>query len=233
MSSTELSLTCRPAGEQALIFYLPSPVTADYPQILRALAALLMPLGIIDHVIAYGSVLLIYEKTCSASALIKAAHDYLPEAIVAAERQSDSQTITIPVCYDETFAPDLSTLAKAKGLSVAAVIAKHCQHSYRVYCVGFIPGFAFLGFVDEAIAMPRRAKPRKAVPAGSLGIAGRQTAIYPCESPGGWQIIGRTPMPLYAPQQGIYSRLQVGDNVKFEAISAQVFADYSDEIGHG
>lgn len=136
----------------------------------------------------------------------------------------------IPVCYDLPLAPDLPAVAAANQLSVEQVIELHCAGSYRVFMLGFLPGFAYLGEVDERIAMSRKTQPQP-IQAGSVGIAGRQTGIYPLSSPGGWQIIGRTPLQLFDrnglkenPSQ--LTRLLPGDSVQFYPISQHEFESY-------
>ncbi len=126
--------------------------------------------------------------------------------------------VTLPVCYDLRCGPDLPFVAQQHGLSVEEVIACHTHTVYRVFMLGFLPGFAYLGLVDERIATPRRPTPRAHVPAGSVGIAGRQTGIYPTASPGGWQLIGRTPIRMFDPAAPQPARLQPGDEVCFYPI---------------
>lgn len=128
----------------------------------------------------------------------------------------------LPVCYDKEFAPDLQRVAIAKKLSVDEVIQLHTSSVYRVYMLGFLPGFAYLGATDERIAVPRKPQPVNIIP-GSVGLAGRQTGIYPLASPGGWQIIGRTPVKLLdvtAPEPVL---LKTGDRVQFYPISKTEF----------
>ena len=139
--------------------------------------------------------------------------------------ESPGRLHTIPVCYSSSFAPDLASLAQSCGLAEQEVIERHSSATYRVYMIGFLPGFAYLGSVDEAIAAPRHAAPR-AVAAGSVGIAGRQTGIYPLASPGGWQVIGRTPLAVFRPQNEEPALLAPGDTVKFYSISEDEFAHY-------
>lgn len=127
--------------------------------------------------------------------------------------------VTLPVCYDLRCGPDLPFVAQQHGLSVEEVIACHSHRVYRVFMLGFLPGFAYLGLVDERIATPRRPTPRAQVPAGSVGIAGRQTGIYPTASPGGWQIIGQTPARLFNPYAPQPAYLQPGDEVRFSPMS--------------
>lgn len=125
------------------------------------------------------------------------------------------RTIEIPVMYD---AEDLAYVADYHQISEAQVIELHTNPTYRVYMMGFLPGFAYMGGLDARIVTPRRATPRTKVPAGSVGIAGNQTGIYPSESPGGWQLIGRTELQLYTPNAAEITLLKAGDLVKFVAL---------------
>ena len=131
--------------------------------------------------------------------------------------------IALPVYYGDEAGPDLASLAHAKGMSVEAVIHCHSQQVYTVCAIGFAPGFAFLASVDASIATPRHSEPRKWVPAGSVGIANQQTAVYPNDSPGGWQIIGNCPQALFQPDQSPMTPFQVGDKVQFVPISKDAF----------
>ena len=126
---------------------------------------------------------------------------------------------TIPVCYGGDFGPDLAAVAAFAGCSEARVIETHGTAVYRVYMLGFLPGFAYMGPVDERIVMPRRKTPRLRVPAGSVGIAGRQTGVYPVRAPGGWQLIGRTPVRLFDLKRAQPFLLGPGDRVRFEVVS--------------
>lgn len=132
--------------------------------------------------------------------------------------------IEIPVAYGGEFGPDLPDVADRAGLSADAVVTLHGSVEYRVYMLGFSPGFPYLGKVPDAIAVPRLAEPRARVAAGSVGIAGSQTGIYPHESPGGWRLLGRTPLRLYDPARARPFLLAAGDRVRFVAISREEFA---------
>jgi inhibitor of KinA len=133
------------------------------------------------------------------------------------------RAIEIPVCYGGIYGEDLQAIAHSRGLSADEVIALHCGATYHVHMLGFVPGFAYLGGLDARLATPRRDTPRPRVPAGSVAIAGEQTAVYPLETPGGWQIIGRTPLQLFTPEATPPSLLNAGDSVRFVPISAQEF----------
>jgi KipI family sensor histidine kinase inhibitor len=129
-----------------------------------------------------------------------------------------ARPVEIPVCYGGDLGPDLAAVAAWASLDEAAVIATHWRATYRVYMLGFLPGFAYLGAVDEQIAIPRLSRPRLHVPAGSVGIAGRQTGVYPFESPGGWHLIGRTPLVMFEAGRPHPSLLTPGDQVIFHPI---------------
>lgn len=135
----------------------------------------------------------------------------------------ERETVSVPVYYDPSVAPDLAWLADRAGLSIDEVIALHSAASYHAYANGFAPGFCYLGDVPERLAAPRLDTPRRAVPAGAVGIADRQTAVYPCESPGGWRIIGRCPVTLFDQTNTPPNRINIGDRVKFEPIDRDTF----------
>lgn len=134
------------------------------------------------------------------------------------ERKPTGSHHTIPVCYGSEYGPDLEDVAAFAKLSVAEAIRLHASIQYRVYMLGFSPGFPYLGSVPAPLAIPRLATPRTTVPAGSVGIAGSQTGIYPTSTPGGWRIIGRTPIQLYRPNSDMPFLLSPGDLVRFKSV---------------
>ena len=136
--------------------------------------------------------------------------------------KESGRLVRIPVCYSEGFGPDLGAVSEHAGLSREEVIRRHTSADYRVYMLGFRPGFPYLGGLDPAIACPRRGTPRQRVEGGSVGIAGNQTGVYPETSPGGWNIIGRTPLRLFDEESGT-ALLSAGDTVRFEEIPESVF----------
>lgn len=144
-------------------------------------------------------------------------------ATISGQEELQTRQLNIPVCYDPEFALDADRICKEKSVSLNELITIHSSKSYHVFMIGFLPGFAYMGVVDSTIATPRLASPRKNVPAGSVGIAGEQTGIYPLDSPGGWNIIGRTPVKLFDPTKEDPVLLQPGDQVKFEPISKKEF----------
>ena len=131
--------------------------------------------------------------------------------------------IRIPVCYGGDLGPDLGAVAEFARLSEAEVVRIHTSATYRVFTLGFVAGFAYMGSVDPRIAMPRRATPRVRVPLGSVGIAGVQTGIYPAETPGGWQLIGRTPIKPFDPHRDEPFLMRAGDSIQFHAITREEF----------
>lgn len=139
---------------------------------------------------------------------------------------SEPRKITIPVCYGGELGPDLEFVAKHNNISTDKVINIHANGEYIVYMVGFAPGFPYLGGLSEKIFTPRKKTPRLLIPEGSVGIAGGQTGVYPIDSPGGWQIIGQTPLKLFRPDQQIPSLLKMGDRIHFMPISLKDFSNW-------
>ncbi|WLH31567.1 allophanate hydrolase subunit 1 [Pseudomonas canadensis] len=139
------------------------------------------------------------------------------------QTQGSGQCHVLPVWYDLSVGPELTLLSQRSGLAIDDVIRRHSAHEYQVFALGFAPGFAFMGLVDEILAAPRLSTPRKRVAAGSVGIAERQTAAYPVVSPGGWNLIGRTPAKLFDRERDGYSLMQPGDTVRFEAVDHAEF----------
>ena len=142
------------------------------------------------------------------------------------EIEIQSKTVEIPVCYGGDFGPDLVYVAEHNNLTPEEVVKIHSDNDYLVYMIGFAPGFPYLGGMSKQIATPRRPSPRLSIPIGSIGIAGEQTGAYPIETPGGWQIIGRTPLDLFRPNTTPPSLLQAGDIVRFRPISHQEYQAY-------
>ena len=151
----------------------------------------------------------------------------LPAAQLLAADYAPGPLVEIPVCYGGDFGPDLAAVARHAGLSEAAVVELHSAAEYLVYMVGFAPGFPYLGGLDARLAMPRRPAPRPLVPAGAVGIAGAQTGIYSLPTPGGWQLIGRTPRRLFDAARTPPSLLQAGSRLRFVPISEVDFQQIS------
>ena len=139
--------------------------------------------------------------------------------------EKDVRVVELPVVYGGEYRPDLESVAGENGLSPQEVIRIHSDPSYRVYMMGFVPGFPYLGGMSEKIATPRLKDPRPRIPAGSVGIAGSQTGVYPLETPGGWRIIGRTPIRLYDPDRNPPVLLRAGDLVRFRPIPVDAYRE--------
>ena len=140
-------------------------------------------------------------------------------------RVPEPREVEIPVCYGGEFGPDLSSVAELRRLTPAQVIDLHAGAAYRVCFLGFVPGFAYLTGLPEQLATPRLPTPRRKVPPGSVGIAGKQAGVYPFSTPGGWRLIGRTPRAMFRPDHAEMSRLAIGDRVRFRPISEKEFSE--------
>ncbi|MGC0773166.1 MAG: 5-oxoprolinase subunit PxpB [Candidatus Acidiferrum sp.] len=136
----------------------------------------------------------------------------------------EPRLVELPVCYGGDYGPDLKDVAEMHGITAERVIELHATTTYTTYFLGFAPGFAYLGQLPEALATPRLASPRKFVPKGSVGIAGSQTGVYPISTPGGWRLLGRTPLVMFRPEREEMSLLSIGDRVHFVPISREQFA---------
>ncbi|WP_044272891.1 MULTISPECIES: 5-oxoprolinase subunit PxpB [Pseudomonas] len=199
---------------------------ANMPWMLAATERLRNGFGpaLVDLVPSYTTLMVHYDLTAltpaQARALIdQALTDLQPQA------QGSGQCHVLPVWYDLSVGPELTLLSQRSGLTVEEVIRRHSAHEYQVFALGFAPGFAFMGLVDEILATPRLNTPRKRVAAGSVGIAERQTAAYPVVSPGGWNLIGRTPAKLFDRERDGYSLMQPGDTVRFAPVSHAEFVN--------
>jgi inhibitor of KinA len=186
--------------------------------------------GMIEAIPAYAAITIFYDLFAASkfSNGKMGACDFMKQQASAFMEQNienvreSQRTIDIPVCYDDPFSIDKIFMEQHTGLSMEEIVRIHCAGTYRVYMIGFLPGFAYMGSVDEKIAAARKPKPLE-VPAGSVGIAGRQTGIYPLDSPGGWQIIGRTACKLFDPDRSSPVLLNAGDLVKFYSITKEEF----------
>lgn len=222
--------TLEPLGDGALLIRLGDGIDpVPHERVLALASALSGRRGITDCVPAYASLTVHYDPAVWRYAEMTALLASLPGD--AGSAPAGRPPVEIPVCYGGEFGPDLGALARHAGLPEGEVIRRHAQAEYRVYFLGFTPGFAYLGGLDPVLAMPRRAEPRDRVPAGSVGIAGPQTGIYPQASPGGWQLIGRTPSRLFDAERPAPSLLRPGDRLRFLPIDAARFHHLERETG--
>ena len=209
----------RPFGERAALVEFAEFID---PAINSAVVALTNSLrlyhGISEVTPAYRSLLLEYDPLQFDYPEII---DLIRSAAINITSADEKTVCEIMVCYGGKFGPDIDTVAKHNGISVNDVISLHSEREYQVYMLGFLPGFPYLGGLSSKIATPRLASPRLSIPPGSVGIAGTQTGIYPISSPGGWQLIGRTPQKLFMPKHPQPILLAAGDWLRFVPISEQ------------
>lgn len=229
-----------PLGDSALIVRVrdrfeeaPEQTLIEVLRTFRLLQDAAIP-GIIELAPAYTTVAVFFDPMAVMNAGAKPgeAFDWLATRVRAAVTRGDDagrgatspkSVVDIPVCYDLEFALDLDHVARHARMSAREVIDLHSAAKYRVSCIGFVPGFPFLSGLPKKLATPRRATPRKEIPAGSVAIGGAQTGIYPLRSPGGWNVIGRTPLRLFSPENDPPAFLRVGDRVYFHSITREEF----------
>jgi KipI family sensor histidine kinase inhibitor len=220
-------MTVSPLGDAAVVITLGETVDSAMVARVRAVAAELErhpPAGVVDITTAFASVALFLEPLRAPSfAALCAELEALVARADAVVVTVDARTIEIPICYGGSFGPDLSLVAEQAGLSIPEVIALHAGGEYLVHALGFTPGFPYLGGLPPRLASPRRATPRPRVPAGSVAIGGAYTGVYPLQSPGGWNLIGRTPLALFDPRRAEPALLRTGDSVKFKVVAPEDF----------
>jgi inhibitor of KinA len=186
--------------------------------------------GVTEVIPTYRSILIFYDPFITNSEKIE--KKILEREDKLADRDIPSrETIEIPVAYGEEFGPDLEFVAQHNNLTPEQVIEIHTSVSYLIYMLGFTPGFPFLGGLSERLFTPRLENPRHLVPAGSVGIANNQTGVYPIDSPGGWRLIGRTPVKLYDPKRSPPILLKAGNQLRFKGISKKQFREIAESHG--
>lgn len=186
--------------------------------------------GMIEAVPAYSSLTIYYDMMAvkKMTNVTETAFEWIKKQLeeklmqLPPQEEAQERNIRIPVCYGKQFAMDIEHLAETNNISIEEIIQLHISKPYKVFMLGFLPGFAYMGEVDEKLIIPRKSQPVNIEP-GSVGIAGKQTGIYPLSSPGGWQIIGRTPMKLFDASEEEPTLLRTGDTVQFYPVSANEF----------
>lgn len=222
-----------PLGDAAVVLQFGKTINKAIHARISALSAHLLQHafpGFIELVPAYTTITVYYDPWVVSmrglinpyQQVVETLQKQLAEA-PSATADTLSRIVEIPVCYGGPFGPDLEYVAEQNKLSPEKVISLHAAGKYTVYMIGFAPGFPYLGGLNSKLATPRKQTPRAVIPAGSVGIAGNQTGIYPMQTPGGWQLIGRTPLPLFDPANENPSLLQAGDTVKFIPITAEEY----------
>lgn len=220
----------RIAGDCGLLVEYGNAIDPKVNRKVRSMAIALqhhLPDGVVEIIPTYRSILIYYDP------LKTNPHTLKPILGDLEGRLSDIEipppkVVEIPVCYGGDFGPDIEYVAQSHGLTLDEVIHLHSTPAYLIYMVGFTPGFPFLGGLPEALHTPRLKTPRTLVPKGSVGIANGQTGVYPIDSPGGWQLIGKTPLRLFAPDRSNPFLYQAGDHLRFQPITPHEYQRLSD-----
>lgn len=219
-----MNLNWQLCSETCLTAFLPAPVTLENQQICWGLADRIHQLEAVIEVVVGMNTLSVYTQALSATELLEVQQQLhllsqgITKGTISLNKKITGKHVKIPVRYGGEYGPDLVSCAQAKNISPHELVAKHTQPIYTVYFIGFQPGFPYLGGLPDELAMPRHAIPRLQVPAGSVGIGGSQTGIYPFASPGGWQLLGQTDLPLFDLQNPEPTLLKAGDTLSFVAI---------------
>jgi len=220
------------AGQNAFIVYFADQASAEVSARIQAAVDNIyatMADCIVDLVPSYASLLVIFDLERSEPFAVR---NKLRKALANLDTvdAGAGELVTLPVYYDPESGPDLEDIARRTRNSIEAVITIQQQQEYRVYAIGFAPGFAYLGEVDERIAAPRLATPRQKVPRGAVAIADRQTAVYPAVSPGGWYLTGLCPTRMFDPDRSPSIPVKVGDRIRFNAIDRTEFLDQGGKL---
>lgn len=226
-----MNFTFSPLGDQAIVIEAGTEINEDVQKRVQAIAALLQtqpPGWMIEFIPAFTTVAVFYNPLAIQYDGVK--NDLTVLLLQMQEViSSEERTVEIPVCYGGDFGPDLDYVAAHNGLTAQEVIAIHSSGNYSVSMIGFAPGFPFISGMSEKIAAPRRKSPRLRIPERTVGIAGKQTGVYPIETPGGWQLIGRTPLRLFRPDREIPSLLRAGDKIRFRQITEDEYHSWKEE----
>ncbi|MBL7473372.1 5-oxoprolinase subunit PxpB [Robertkochia sediminum] len=225
-------LKYRPFGERALLIEWPEEISENILTDIMAFSrriAEAMPT--LERVPAYNSLTLISREPMEAEDLTAGLRKLYDEK--SGNSAKKRKLWNIPVCYEAPFCQDLEEIAQASGTSPEAIIEGHTQATYTVYAIGFLPGFMYLGGLPEALHFPRRESPRPKVAAGSVGIGGKQTGIYPQESPGGWNIIGNSPIKIFNAENDPPCGISVGDKIRFYAIDKDMHELFTIQVDSG
>lgn len=223
------------AGDSALLIEFEQKIAPEINAQITAFVHLLKEQhieGVTDLIPAFASLLINYDPRVIGYKDLKARIEELLK-IEVSEEAGDARVFEIPVCYGGEYGPDIANIAENAGLSEQEVIDIHCSKDYLIYMLGFLPGFVYLGGLDERIHTPRLANPRISIPAGSVGIAASQTGIYPLNSPGGWQLLGMTPVKTYDPERETPILVEAGDYIRFVPVTEEEFLKIKKQVDDG
>ncbi len=228
-------LSVKPLGDSAVTVQLGDAI---HPRIHRRVRSFChhlekdVPPGVVEWVPAYGSVTVFYRPhVIRYDELVKKLTDLAAD--LDRVQLPPARLIVLPTVYGGEWGPDLPFVAEHNGLPPEEVIRLHSGRDYLVYMMGFVPGFPYLGGMSERIAAPRLERPRPRIPEGAVGIAGKQTGVYPLETPGGWRLIGRTPVRLYDPGREEPILLRMGDRLRFQPVSEAEFREIREQVRRG
>ncbi len=223
-----------PAGDSGVLAVCGSEISEQVNAQVMALDAAVQAaqlLGVVETVPTYAALLVTLDPLQTDADTLIPALRRLWDALPPVSSTAAGRLVEVPVCYGGDYGPDLAFVAQHAGLTEQQVIDIHCGRDYRIFMLGFLPGFPYLGGMDERIVCPRLQTPRTKIPAGAVGIGGKQTGIYPLASPGGWQLIGRTPLRLFDPAGGGKLPYAAGDRIRFVPISPEKFEIIQKEQG--
>lgn len=223
------------AGDSALLIEFEQKIAPEINAQITAFVHLLKEQhieGVTDLIPAFASLLINYDPRVIGYKDLKARIEELLK-IEVSEEAGDARVFEIPVCYGGEYGPDIANIAENAGISEQEVIGIHCSKDYLIYMLGFLPGFVYLGGLDERIHTPRLANPRISIPAGSVGIAASQTGIYPLNSPGGWQLLGMTPVKTYDPERETPILVEAGDYIRFVPVTEEEFLKIKKQVDDG
>lgn len=231
-----MDYTVSPLGDEAVVMQFSELISKETQTYIEAISAYLdkhpIP-GMVEYIPAYTTITIFYNAmdvlgNSAGKNVFDIVQDQIEEMIsqLPENPKTDSKVVEIPVCYGGEFGPDLEIVAHHNNLSEQEVTDIHVKGDYMVYMIGFAPGFPFIGGMSEKIATPRKGSPRLKIPSGSVGIAGSQTGVYPIETPGGWQLIGRTPVKMFRPNEDVPILLKAGDSIRFFPISEEAYNNW-------